>query len=443
MMQKHMQWLTAALVALGVGGMLAGTIACDPPRVAEARPRTFTYPPMRSSWSTDESSRLLSGDPHGANMAATPPTIDFAAMDIDPGRYGPDYGSWGNAVLGPDGRYYFGLGDHDANDHAGHDGALLVSYDPTRRKGTVLLYSKDLFGPTGEGKFHGRPDIDPRNGDMYLVGFYHGHVVRYNIRSHQAVDLGQPVAGSGWAEHTWDWQRARLFGVGDGKGGVLVYDTATRTVLHSGLPVDSVTGAPFRWNDRARLLDRTTGNLYGTDADNHLTVYQAARGTFTVLHSTLPSPLRAWTDGRDGVGAFWIFDTVGDVYRFYPDQDRVEYMGKNWGTSGWYVTSLASTADGHYLYYSLSADRSSPILQGQPVLQYDTRTHRVKVIAFLAGYYSMAHGYQTTKVYSVALSRDGSSLFAVANGNPVGGARMPAMFCIHIATSERQPPTGQ
>ncbi len=393
----------------------------------------FTYPSSPPDMVTTHARDLLQGNAQGAAIAQTPATIDFERFDIDPRRYGTDYGAWGNVVLGPDGKYYFGFGDHSTA-QGGQDGSLLCSYDPVTRTHSILLFSKDLFGPGGEGKWHGRPDIDPRTGDMYLIGFYQGHIVSYNIYSRRASDLGAPVPGSGWAEHTWDWQRNRLYGVGDGKGSVLVYDTKNKKVIHQGQPVDARTGAPFYWNDRARLLDRETGNLYGTDADNHLTKYDAATNTFTIMRSRLPSRLRAWTNQKEADGSFWIFDDQGDIYKFYPEQDRVEYKGKNWGTHGWYTAFLERSTDGRFLYYSLSNPTSN---EGQPILQYDTRTNQRKVIAFLANYYAHTYHYQPIKIYGGALSRDNSSFFVVSDGNIVNGPRIPALFNIHIPVSER------
>jgi hypothetical protein len=123
-------------------------------------------------------------------------------------------------------------------------------------------------------------------------------------------------------------------------------------------------------------------------------MYDAATGRFTVLHSTLRAPLRAWSERRDTDGAFWLFDASGNVYRFHPDRDRIEERGLDWGANGWYVASLA----------------------GDP---------------------SAAHGYQTTKVYGVALRQDGGSLILVANGNAAGEGRMPAVFGVRIPASER------
>lgn len=430
---KRVWRLKTAIILLSVLGILGISISLWLKYTTRTSSPTFTYPPTNSKMVTNNSREFLQGNAQGAKVAQTPPTIDFGLVDINAQRYGTEYGAWGNVVYGPDGKYYFGFGDHSSS-QGGQDGSLLVSYDPKTKKHEILLFSKDLFGPKGEGKWHGRPDIDPSSGDMYLIGFYHGHVVHYNIYTKQVKDLGAPVPDSGWPEYTWDWQRQRLYGVGDGRGSILVYDTQSKRVIHQGQPVDALTGKPFEWDSRARLLDRETGNLYGTDSSNHLVKYDPATNKFVILKSMLPSRLRAWTNQKDLDGAFWIFDDQGDVYKFYPKQDQVEYKRKNWGSKGWYTAFLERSPDGHYLYYSLSSHASS---QGEPIIQYNTRTNQIKVIAFLANYYASVHHYQTTKIYGGALSPDGSSLFVVSNGNIVNGPRIPSMFDIHIPASER------
>jgi hypothetical protein len=409
-------------------------------RLLAANPmyKNYTYPSLHTQITTAHTTDFLQGDPRGASIARTTPIIDFERIDIDPRRYGTEYGAWGNVVRGPEGHYYFGFGNH-GSEVGGEDGSLLASYNPQQQKSELLLFSKDIFGPQGEGKWHGRPDINPKTGEMYLIGFYRGHIVSYNIYQRKAADLGAPVAGSGWPEHIWDWQRGRLYGVGNGKGDILVYDTNQKKLIHQGHPLDSRTGQPFCWDSRSRLLDRQTGNLYGSASDNHLAQYNPTTNTFTRLNSTLPSRLRAWTAQKDPDGAFWIFDDQGDIYKFYPEQDRIAYQGKNWGTTGWYTTFLERSPDGRYLYYSLSSAPSFHAeSQGSPVIQYDTRTNQRKVIAFLANYYARTQHYQLSKIDGGALSADGSSLLLVGNGNIIGGPRLPALFDIHIPASERR-----
>lgn len=401
---------------------------------SEVAPTAFTYPPINSKIVTDNAPALLQGNPQGATVAHTPPTINFGILTIDPKKYSTDYGIWGNVVRGPDGKYYFGLGDHSSST-GGHDGALLMDYDPVAKQAEILLYSKDLLGAGGEGKWHSRMDINPANGDMYFIGFYNGDLISYNIYSRQAKNLGKPSPGDGWPEGTWDWQRNRYYAVGNGKGAILVYDTQNRRTIHTGLPVDSASGRTFQWSSRARLLDRTTGMIYGSTPDGHLTKYDPTSNTFTIMKSTLRGELRAWTNEKNADGTFWIVDTNGNLFRFYPELDSVQYMGKNWG-KGVYSAAIERSPGGKYLYYSI-ADSSSALGAGVPIIQYNTLTNQRKAIAFLSPFYANERDYATNKIYGIALSTDGSSLFAVSNGNVVRGPRYPAVYTIAIPANER------
>jgi hypothetical protein len=278
---------------------------------------------------------------------------------------------------------------------------------------------------------------------MYFIGFYNGNLISYNIYSHVTKNMGKPSPGDGWEEGTWDYQRNLYYGVGNGNsatnsGGnkVLVYDTLHQKTIFSGLPIDKASGKTFHWSNRARLLDRTTGILYGTDQATHrLAKYDPATNTFSLMKSTLTSDLRAWTNQKEADGSFWIFDTTGNVYKFSPEQDKLQSMGKNWG-NGVYTASIERSSDGKYLYYSV-ADAALFAATGGPIIQYNTRTHEKKAIAFLAAFYKKLYQYQLTKIYGVALSPDNSTLFAIGNGNFVNGARYPSVITISIPASER------
>ena len=317
-----------------------------------------------------------------------------------------------------------------------------MDYDPATKQPEILLFSKDLLGAGGEGKWHSRTDINPANGDMYFIGFYGGNLISYNIYSHVTKNLGKP-SGEGWEEGTWDYQRNRYYGVGNGNGTtnhgggkVLVYDTLHHKTISDGFPIDSATGKTFNWATRARLLDRTTGMLYGSDQATHrLAKYDPATNTFSLMKSTISAVLRAWTNQKEADGSFWIFDDSGKVYKFYPEQDKVQYLGKNWG-NGVYTASIERSSDGKYLYYSV-ADNAPFLSAGGPIIQYNTRTNRKKAIAFLVPFYKNTYHYQMTKIYGEALTPDNGTLFAVSNGNFVNGARYPSVLTISIPASER------
>lgn len=423
--------------------------ACGPARslsnsqsTSEPTGRVYAYPSLNTKTYNDTSPAFLQGDARGGLIAQTSPTISFSSVMIDAQKYSTEYGDWGNAVRGPDGKYYFGLGDHSGS-VGGFDGALLMDYDPVKKQPEILLFSKDILGAGGEGKWHCRMDINPANGDMYFIGFYNGDLIHYNIYSHMATNMGKPSPGDGWEEGTWDYQRNRYYGVGNGNsrtnsggGKVLVYDTLNQKTIHTDQPVDSLTGKIFNWSPRARLLDRTTGILYGSDrATHHLAKYDPTTNTFSLMQATISGNLRAWTNQKEADGSFWIFDDVGDIYKFYPEQDKVLYMGKNWG-KGVYTASIERSSNGNFLYYSI-ADSGQALSAGVPIIQYNTQTNQKKAIAFLSPFYAKAHGYATNKIYGEALSPDGSSLFVVSNGNKVNGPRYPAVYTISLPASER------
>lgn len=366
---------------------------------------------------TDTSDEFLLGDPGWEDVATAVPTIDFKLVRLSTADDG--FSHWCNVVLGPDGRYYFGVGDHDPGGIV-----LLVAYDPVSKIDEICINSEDI-PELKDGKWHGRPDINPENGDMYLLGFYNGNLVYYNIYSKQVEHLGQPVPGEGFPEHTWDWEKDRLYGVGH-SGNLLVYDTRNRTIIFHGNP----PGGAY-WNDRARLLDPDTGCLYGSDEMNYILRYDPSDNSFTTLNSHLDGgSLRAWTNTKEDDGSFWIFDRSGNVFKFYPEQDKIEHQGENLG-DGSYVTFIERSPGGRYLYYS-----PARIALGIPIIQYDTQTNQKKIVAFLQSYYSSKYNYNIHGFYGGALSEDGSSLFVVCNGY-WGDKERPGMFHIHIPSSER------
>lgn len=363
---------------------------------------------------TDNSTAFLQGDPADATIASAAPTIDFGIVDL--GSAQKRFTHWCNVVLGPDGRYYFAVGDHDPEGVV-----MLISYDPVTKTDNICIDSRNIG--IVDCKWHGRPVINPNNGDMYLIGFCNGDIVYYNIYSKQIEHLGQPVPGRGFEEHIWDWQRNLLYGIG--VGDILVYDTKNRTVVFHGNPVDSQTGAEYNWEYRSRLLDRETGFLYGTDwTDNTILRYDPSSNSFRAMKSFLEHSLRACSNMKEDDSSFWIFDRGGNVFKFFPDEDKLEPHGENWDL-GAYATFIERSPGGRYLYYCAFGD--------MPVVQYDTQTDEKKVIAFFKEYYSDKYNLTPYQCYGGALSQDGGSLFLVCNitdGNP-------GMFHIHIPESER------
>jgi hypothetical protein len=271
------------------------------------------------------------------------------------------------------------------------------------------------------------------------------------------------VQDDSWPISTWDWQRERLYAVGEwgtvlgtghdfnwhgynanDYGKILVYDTSSMKVLHANVPVVSGSQPPDRlhWFRRSLLLDRETGILYGTDSapPYHFLKYDPATQEFSRMQSTLNAPLMSWTERKSKDGIFWVFDIRGNFYRFHPDKDKVEVIGKNW-LHGEDIENMRLSPGGRFVYYIASSDEDKP-QEGFPLIQYDTRTERKKVLAFLFDYYFEKYGYAIQGTYGIAVSKDGSSIVAHANGAFVptrlqASYGRPSVIEIHIPASER------
>jgi hypothetical protein len=198
----------------------------------------------------------------------------------------------------------------------------------------------------------------------------------------------------------------------------------------------------IRWFRRSLLLDRSTGILYGNESvpPFQFVKYDPKTQRFSLMKSRLERPLISWTKEKSQDGIFWIFDDRGNFYKFYPDVDRTELIGKNW-RSGEDIENLRLSPGGRYVYY-ISASEGSGASNGLPVIQYDTRSGRTKVLAFLFDYYFEKYGYGTLCTYGFTLSTDGSSLVAHVNGTFAPSRQQvrygrPSIFEIHIPASER------
>jgi hypothetical protein len=411
------------------------------------------------------------------DVAKTPPPIDFAIVQVTPEYLeNGTYGGWGENRLGPDGKYYFSIGNH--RDYGGAD-AFLIAYDPATKTHETVLSSMQVcgWGPQdfGDAKLHGEPDIAP-NGDMWLLTFYGpypkladwgknyhgGHLIRFNIFTRKAEYLGHPVADDSWPIHVWDWKRNLLLAVGEwglhhdqdkqqgvrdqrfDYGKILVYDTKARRLVYAGVPEAKGTKPPerIRWWRRGLLLDRETGMLYGAEsvAPYRMARYDPRKNEFRWTKTQLKERLLSWPTTKSPDGAFWLFDYAGNMYKFFPKQDRVEEYGKNW-LNGAYIQNMRLSPGGRYLYY-ISESSQEGSRYGLPLVQYDTLKNRKKVIAFLEDFYVDKYGYAASNTYGVSLSADGSSVFTHMNGRFAASREQaaygrPAIYHIHIPASER------
>ena len=406
------------------------------------------------------------------DVAAAPPVIDFGIVQgyepwYLPISYGGEYrlrGVWegyGDVTKGPDNCFYWSIGDHRSY----NGNAYIVRYDPQTKSQKIVVDLQKIvgWGPDdfADGKVHGDLDIGP-GGDMWFLSYfgpgptekqwntvYKGSwLFRYNIFTEKCENFGIPLEGSSWPYYNYDWERGLFFGVAERDGIVIAYDTKEHRMLYGGVPKNGIS-----WHRRGTMLDHDTGIFYSTDTvthpvgeryrgDHYFVSYKRRNNIFTRMKAKVPvnpntgkpAPLRAHTSSKDDNGAFWCFSQNGAFFKFYPNEDRTEYIGINWGEED-YITNMCFSPKKRYICYTSRA-------AGCPVIQYDTTTNRKKVLAFLNDYYVDKYGYCHGKFYGIELDNEGKSLFFYSNGGFVeqGGEttyKRQSMVHVHIPESER------
>ncbi len=397
------------------------------------------------------------------DMAKTPPEVDFAPVrGLLPEFFPEDnkglWSQWAEVTRGPNGRFYMASGDHRCKDGS----VFITEYDPVKRDQRIVVdVGKTCGWKAGQyvdGKIHGRMDIMPDgtlvaatwNGSPikqdwldhgYVKG---GHLMTYNVFTGETVYHGVPFYGDSWPYHVTDTQTGVFMAIG-AEGYFMAYDVKKGKLLYGGMPPQGI-----QWNERATLLDERTGLLYSSDKstpDNVIICYDQRSNLFRRLKCTVPpnpvtgkkSFLRAYTEVRTPDNMFYCMDWSGTFFKFWPDEERTELIGINWDKEGVYTTTLDISPKFRYVYY-VPAAHGQAWKFGAPVIQYDTKTNRRKVIAFLADFYKENYGYVSGGTYGIELSEDGSLLVIQMNGafgNDAHPFEHPAIFAIHIPESER------
>jgi hypothetical protein len=160
--------------------------------------------------------------------------------------------------------------------------------------------------------------------------------------------------------------------------------------------------------------------------------------------STCPQApvVRACTqETKDGI-VYGFTQGNKNMWAFNVKTETLTTVGPGMVASQSYVTSMdLDPVTQRYIYYVPGA-HGGGIKDGTPVVQYDLKTNKRKIIAFLSKFYTEKYGYSPDGTFSTAVSPDGSTLFVTWNGSRLPNAKdwdTVAMTAIHIPASERLP----
>jgi len=408
-------------------------------------------------------------------VAAAPPRTTLTTLTGLPTlteETGGLWTSWGEGLLASNGKLYVGVGDH-----RGMDGrCYLYEYDPSTHEYRCVLNMVGLIGQEpgdwGHGKLHGRLDEMP-DGWIYFATYWGGHpdhvkpeelvkiggrLVRYNVRTGAAEDLGMPKPGDSFPMHATDVRRGVFHAIGL-YGGYLAWDIEKRRPIFCGPFPEG-----YSWDIRVTLIDPVTGFCYGSENPPEAAAHggcapgayrifgydPADNRFFTTKASVPPHPqieleqkpdIRCYTRGRLPDGSFICQTHEGVMFKFFPDAQRCDLIGLNW-VEGLYSTAIATSPKGRYIYYAVGA-HGKTWQYGGPIIQMDTRTYQKKVIAFLHPFFLEKYGYTFGGSYTMGITPDGSRLVSFWNGRfrekqEGDSFGHLAFLCIDIPESERR-----
>lgn len=411
--------------------------------------------PRGKSVATDTAAAFLSqpaGLDPGVDVAKTPPEIDFLYY---PGQDYPGrpWSVWGDG-LAAGGKYYSAIGDHLAP----HGNAFVFEYDPQSKKlqtlvnvQQVLDLPEDHYTP---GKIHSRIDLGSdgwlyfgthRGSTRVTTDEYH-YRGDWILRHHPERQETEIVAHGPVPKHclptsVLDPDRLIFYG-GTAAGNrvdpvmFFAYDVRKRKVLHT------AANGPYRY----LIFARSTGRVYYVDEDGGpLMRFDPASGK---PPQRVPGSigLRSATQ-ETADGYVYTVSTRGDgtIWRFNTKTEKCQRIGNARVGTQDYVTSLDVDPTGRYLYYVPGAHGGGQ-QDGTPVVQFDVKTRKKKIVAFLHPFYKQQYGYTPLGTFGSAVDRSGERLYITFNGNRGGpdsrgrlGFDTCALTVVHIPESERKP----
>ncbi|MGH9857474.1 MAG: hypothetical protein ACRD4B_06480 [Acidobacteriota bacterium] len=186
------------------------------------------------------------------------------------------------------------------------------------------------------------------------------------------------------------------------------------------------------------------GKVYFSDPNGKVSFYDPDKNIISSTSMMLPGPkgrLRsaAQPTSRDVI---YGMTRAGRLFAFDSVNQTVKDLGPNL-RDGDYTAVMVLSPDEKYVYFAPGA-HGSAVRSGTPVVQYEIKTGRRKIIAFLLQPMIKEAGYFIAGNYNLKIDPKGSVLYGTFNGSEhVAGKDpqefgLPAVVVIHIPENERK-----
>jgi hypothetical protein len=365
-------------------------------------------------------------------IASAAPTVDFFYY---PGQDYPakTWSAWGDSLAVGE-KLYSSIGDHEAPT----GNAFLYEYDGAKNSLKQMVDVRRVLKlPAGHytpGKIHSRIDLGI-DGWLYFAThrgstrattaenhFTGDWILRHHPQTSETEIVAHaPLANQCLPTSVLDPKRLIFYaGTADGdyrekRVQFLAYDVTRRRVQYS----DNF--GPYRY----LILSRSTGRVYfhgkaGASAgDQNNGARQLVRfdpdkpGEPTPIDATVG--LRAATE-ETAAGIVYTVDG-NNLWAFDVNSEKASSLGSLCVASETYIASIdVDPKTGRYLYFVAGAHGGSH-RDGAPLVQYDLKLLRPKVIVFLHPVLHEKLGYTPLGTYGTAVSPDGDKVYITWNGN--------------------------
>lgn len=365
----------------------------------------------------------------GVAVARVPPRVALAFFPGQTYRGNP-WSNWADGTAA-EGKYYTAIGDHLA------PGGNAWVYEVDVLAGALrpLLDLRKLLNlPQGHytpGKIHTRVELG-RDGWVYCATHrgsttatreeyhYRGDWI---VRCHPETGAAEVVVQAPVARHCipcgrLDRQRLIFYGGttagesrGEEGGWFFAYDCDRRRLLYAG------PGGP----SRALVVASSTGRVYFVPGSGMgpLCRFDPERAGPPRPLSEISLSLRAATEETPQGQVYTVSSgqgrgAIATLSAFDVRREMVRSLGPAAVASQQYIAALAADPTGRYVYYVPGAHGGSD-QDGSPVVQFDVRTQRAKVLAFLHPVCQQRLGIILRGSYGLACDPTGQRLFVTWN----------------------------